>query len=284
MVNSMSELLIGIPTFNNPNRLNYVLSALKDRIHNVDYRVIICDDSGKIENQNLTKQVVDKYSNSINSIPIKYIYNEKNSGIATSWNHIIRSDDQNSPYIILLNDDIIIVKDSIETMLFFLKNNSDIGAVAYELNSLKEEEIPKILALGDDNSNSPKISLVAWGAYWGFSRQKYNLVGGFDEYYYIYFEETDFCTALATKGYPNYLLRCPKSWHIGSASVSFVDRGANSARSFAHYNEKWKGSHNTVMGNISKNKVKWMCNLTEYETIPECDTNPIMNNACNKIY
>ncbi len=292
----MSELLIGIPTFNNPKRLDYVLSALKDRIQNVDYRILICDDSGKIENQNLTRQVVDKYNNTYhNSIPIKYIYNEKNSGIATSWNHIIRSDDQNSPYIILLNDDIIIVKDSIETMLFFLKNNPNIGAAAYELNGIKEEEIPKILGLGDIIDNSPKISLVAWGAYWGFSREKYNIinqmnlmnyniVGGFDEYYYIYFEETDFCTALATSGYPNYLLRCPKSWHIGGASVSYIDRSFHSSRSFNHYNEKWKGSHNTVMYNIPRNKVKWMCDRTEYETVPECDTNPTINNSCNQIY
>lgn len=277
----MSELLIGIPTFNSPERLDYVLLALKNRIQNVDYRVIVCDDSGKIENRNLTKQVINKYSSSLN---IKYIYNQNNSGIATGWNHIIRSDDQNSPYIILLNDDIIIVKDSIETMLYFLKNNPNVGAVAFELNVLKEEEIPKILALGYDIKDSPKISLVAWGAYWGFKREKYNLVGGFDEYYYIYFEETDFCTALATLGYANYLLRCPKSWHIGSASVSSTDREGNSTRSFAHYNEKWKGSHNTVMNNIPKNKVKWMCEQNVYETVPECDTNPSLNNACNQIY
>lgn len=269
----MPELLIGIPTFNSPKRLDYVLSALKPRIQNVDYRVVVCDDSGKIENQNLTKKVIDKYSSSIN---IKYIENRKNSGVATSWNYIIRSDDENSLFIILLNDDIIIVKDSIETMLYFLKNNLNAGAVAYELNILKEQEIPKILAIGDNNSpkipNSPKISLVAWGAYWGFSREKYNIVGGFDEYYYIYYEETDFCTALATLGYPNYLLRCPKSWHIGSASISPIDRSAHFARSFAYYNEKWKVSHKwqeAVMNKIPKQKVKWICEQNIYETFPE---------------
>ncbi len=58
--------MITLIVFNNSKRLDYVLYSLKSIIQNVDYRMIMCDDSGKIENQNLTRQVIDKYSSSIN--------------------------------------------------------------------------------------------------------------------------------------------------------------------------------------------------------------------------
>lgn len=261
------ELLIGIPTFNRSEGLDYLLRSIQTRTQDVDYKIIVCQDSANTTQQDLTKFVINKYSNLMN---ITYIQNDKNVGVAASWNNIIKSDIDNCPYIILLNDDIIVEKDSIKNMLYFIANNPNIGAVAYELNGIKDEDIPKLIALiaGSEEKLKPYRTLVAWGAYWGFNREKYNIVGGFDEFYRMSYEEADFCTALVSKGYINYLIKCPKSWHIGGATRSKI--GWPDQANIKHYIEKWKGTLGEMSKLINKiplQKVRWTCENQYYETL-----------------
>lgn len=276
----MTELLIGIPTFNGYKRLDYLLqSIITQTSDNISFKIIICDDSGDLENIRLTNQVINKYNL---FTPIKLIYHKQNFGVATSWNSIIESDYDLCSYIILINDDVIITKNSIENMVFFLKNNPYSGAVSYELCGLKEEDM-KELASSDINPNIikpiptrndfPIKSLVAWGPYWGFTRDKYNQVKGFDSNYFLYFEETDFCMKLASLGYPNYILRHPKSWHVGSASMSSINVQENVNKSYSYFQSKWKGKEKTLMDNIPDMKVKWLYNNNIYEIIAKCEGN-----------
>ncbi len=282
----MTELLIGIPTFNGHKRLDYLLQSIITRTSNsLSYKIIICDDSGNLESIRLTSQVINKYNL---FTPIKLIYNKQNSGVATSWNSIIESDYDLCPYIILINDDIIIAKESLESMMFFLKNNPYFGAVSYELYNLKEEDMKKMVS---SNINSNKItpiptrndfpikSLVAWGPYWGFTRDKYNQVQGFDSNYFLYFEETDFCMKLADLGYPNYILRHPRSWHVGSASMSSINVQENVNKSYSYFQSKWKGKEKTLMNNIQDMKIKWIYNDSIYEIVAKCE-----GNSNNRIY
>ncbi len=263
------ELLIGIPTFNRSKGLDYLLQSILINSNSKDirFKISICQDSANIIQQDLTINVINKYSNLMN---ITYIQNKKNLGVSSSWNNIIRSDQNNCPYIILLNDDIIVEKDSIKNMLYFIKNNSNIGTVGYELNMINEEDIPKILA-GDDIK--PKIDHTAIGSFFGFSRKQYNLVNGFDEFYYMTHEETDFSAALYFKGFPSYNLSCPKSYHIGAATRSKVKYDVQSNQN--HFKEKWKVSAEEMNELIKKKsldmttwkKVKWMCKNKHYETL-----------------
>ncbi len=283
----MTELLIGIPTFNGHKRLDYLLQSIVGKTsNNLSFKIIICDDSGNLENIRLTTKVINKYRL---FVPIKLIYNKRNSGVSVSWNSIIESDYDLCPYIILINDDIIIAKNSIENMLFFLKNNPYSGAVSYKLNGLREEDM-KSVAILDFNSNNktthlptknifPIKSLVAWGPYWGFERAKYNQVEGFDSNYFLFFEETDFCLKLANLGYPNYILKEPKSWHVGSASMSSIKTQEHVNRSYDYFQNKWKGKEKTIMDNIPNMKVKWIHNNNIYETIAKCE-----DDLCTKIY
>lgn len=261
----MTELLIGIPTFNGHKRIGHLLRSIINRTDSskVDYKIVVCDDSGSKDNRILTYKAIEEYSSAVH---IDLIYNNVNCGVSTSWNHIIRSDTDNCQFIILINDDVIVVEDSISTMLYFIKNNPDVGAVAYELNPLKENEMEKMSSLNNDIIY-PIKSPVAWGTYWGFSREKYNTIGGFDENYFAYEEEVDFCTSLSFNGYSCYMLRHPKSFHVNGATTTTFKSNMFLTNSHNYYIRKWGDIWQNVIKNSPNTnaKVKFIHKGIEYE-------------------
>lgn len=259
------KVLIGIPTYNGAQRIDYLLQSIYNRNTDIEYKILICDDSGNEKHRDLVNKIVNRYSSVEN---IGLIVNNKNLGVASSWNRIIRYSGRDD-VIILINDDVIVAKDSIKNLAFLVGNNENIGAAAYECYNIKEEDMYAmslgILPLG--TKIDPKRSLVAWGAFWGFTKYKYDLVGGFDEYYHAYYEETDFCTYLANKGYINCISKCPRSYHVISATLKHFDYQDLVNKSYRHYMEKW-GYLNTdnILSRIPIQRVKWLCNNQMYES------------------
>lgn len=277
----MLKVLIGIPTFNGSQRIDCLLRSILMRTNNnIEYKIVICDDSGKKEHQEKTRLVVDKWKS---ILPVELLINEKNIGVASSWNRIIKSAD--SEYIILINDDIIVANHWLENMIYFLENNPNAAAACYNCLFIDKEDIPQLLSSNPyvkpidpstkirmynfnyDDVTCPIRCMSAWGCLFGFSREKYNLVGGFDENYFAYFEEGDFFTDLASRGYPNYLLTCPKNWHIWSATSKDdpeLDIMSIFKKSEEYYIKKWNGDYATnnsrYMSKIPFQKVKWICN------------------------
>ena len=282
------KILVGIPTYNGAHRVDWLLKSISMRTgKNIEYKIVVCDDSGKKDHQEKTISLVDKW-NSL--LPIVLIINNKNMGVAATWNILIRS--QSSQYIILINDDIIVAKDWLENMVYFLENNN-IGAVGYDCAIINEEDMPGLVISIDAtvkprdyftraqidnfdyNQNLPPLRCpISSGCFFGFNRDKYNLVGGFDENYYAFSEEFDFYTALVSRGYPNYYLRCPNNWHVISATFKTapeINANVISERSRLYYIKKWNGDHTVVesryMSRIPFQRVKWICNNKIYEDI-----------------
>ena len=212
-------------------------------------------------------------------------------GVAKSWNKIIKSED--SQYIILINDDIIVAKDWLENMVYFLDNNPNAGSVIYDCLFIDKDDIPELLSSMNpiikprdpfskmqlnnfdyDMDTCPVRCMVSWGCFFGFRRKLYDKFGDFDENYYVYFEEFDFFTNLASHGFPNYLLRYPKNWHIWSATIKDnpkIDIENIFEKSRQYYNKKWNGDHtvcnNLFMSNIPFQNVKWLYKGNTYERV-----------------
>lgn len=286
----MTKTLVGIPTFNGAHRVDSLLQSISMRTgKDIDYKIVICDDSGNKDHQEKTKSIIDKWSSDLS---VSILINEKNNGVAKSWNRIIKSDEE-SQHIVLINDDIIVAKDWLENLVYFLDNNPNAGAVCYDCLFINEEDVSQLLSslnpiikprhpftrVQIDNfdynkDTSPIRCMVAWGCFIGFRRDMYNLVGGFDENYFAYFEEYDFLTNLASHGYPNYILRSPKNWHVWGAtskSAPELNIGDVFEKSRQYYINKWNGDHVTdtdiFMSRIPFQKVKWICNNKTYEGV-----------------
>jgi len=287
----MPKVLIGIPTFNGAYRIDWLLQSISMRTNNdIEYKIVICDDSGKKEHQEKTKSVIKKWSSIPESLPIGLIINDKNMGVAKSWNRIIKSDD--SEYIILINDDIIVAENWLYNMVYFLENNPNAAAACYNCLFIDEKDVLQLLSsepyvkpidpstntrmnnFSYDVNTHPIRCMSAWGCFFGFSREKYNLVKGFDENYFAYFEEGDFFTDLASHGYPNYILRYPKNWHIWSATSKDdpeLDVMGIFKKSEEYYNKKWNGNYEInngrYMSKIPFQRVKWVCDNNINESI-----------------
>jgi GT2 family glycosyltransferase len=269
----MSNVLIGIPTYNGWYRVDYLLkSILMKTDKNIDYKIVIVDDSGNKSHQEKTKSVINKYNN---NLPISLLINNNNLGVAKSWNRMIESED--SKYIILINDDVIVTDDWLKNMVYFLDNNPNAGVAYYNFVPIEEREIPKLLS---NNHKSPPDHLAPIrrmyyiGCFFGFSREKYNMAGKFDENYFANFEETDFSTTLASKGYLSYILRYPMCLHVRSAtfkSAPEINYLNTLKESKQYYENKWNGSReviaNRYMRKIPFQKVKWICNDVTHEEI-----------------
>lgn len=62
---------------------------------------------------------------------------------------------------------------------------------------------------------------VDWvsGAFIGFSREAFDAVGGFDEDYFMYYEDVDFCLRARRAGFPSYFLPTAKAVHVNPHSA-----------------------------------------------------------------
>jgi GT2 family glycosyltransferase len=280
----MLKVLIGIPTYNGAHRVDCLLRSISIRTDkDIDYKIIICDDSGKKDHQKKTENIVNKWKD---RIPAEILINDKNMGVGASWNRLVRSCD--SEYIVIIDDDIIVEKDWLKNMIYFLENNPNAGMVCYNFLTINEGDMVKLSSpdtvrprkLNIENfkydQNASLLSILNTAGIFGFDRNKYNTIGGFDENYRAIYEEIDFFTTLTSLGYPCYMLKCPNSWHVWGATfrnAPEIDLPSILNRSEKYYNEKWHGNPNVVSirhtDNIPLQKVKWVCKDITYEKLLE---------------
>ncbi len=86
--------------------------------------------------------------------------------------------------------------------------NPFLGKLTFEKNYLR-------------NYKSKREFEVLWisGSAMLFSKETWEKVGKFDEKFFLYWEDSDFCTKAKKKGIKVYILSTAKIWHYGSASI-----------------------------------------------------------------
>lgn len=171
---------------------------------------------------------------------IKAIASHINHGFAKGHNMILKKAD--SDYFLVLNPDTILPKDAIAKMLQFMEDNPDCGIASPSIEDSNGQpqstagDFPVGLALIAWLFNLEKIgslpnfhksnidivrdNAVGWvtGACMVVDAKVFKQVGYFDEDYFMYFEDVDFCyraskANFAIKIIPNLVIR-----HIGGAS------------------------------------------------------------------
>ena len=221
----MTKILIGVPTLNGSERLERCIRAL---IHNTNFskfdtKILIADDGSTDENIILNKNVVHNLSTDY--YPIQMLYGQGRTGIASTWNRLTKHFGDWPDIVVLINDDVEVVKDWLDALVFSLVNNPKIGMLG--LNTycgLTDGQLtvnPPIVDYIESNILLGNGMLVsAHGPIFGFRKAVYNEIGGFDERYFCFYEEVDFGVALRYNGYINAMLSYPICFHMGGATNS----------------------------------------------------------------
>ena len=180
---------------------NLVLNFIKD-IH-IKYKLIIIDNSNDIE----LKKIIEK------NYPEVVINIIENNGYGSAINYASKL--VKTKYFLINNPDINgLNENKINKFLDAAKtlndNFSTLGPRFINAN-------PKSLVQSNNKNNIEEMRFLS-GSCMFFKKETFDLLGGFDENFFLYFEESDFCLR-AYKIYKNYQINKIKIKHYTGTSV-----------------------------------------------------------------
>lgn len=174
------------------------------------FEIIVVDNASKDH----SRTVLDAFGDRI-----KVLYSSKNLGFSEGNNKAaeIASGDM----YFLLNNDTVVEENTLEILYQFLKNNTQVGAVA-----------PKLIG-SDGNLQAPGGPLGRWrffsdtpkqvpfiaGAAVMMSKHVYEAIGGLDGNLFFYNDDIDMCMMLKKKGFGIYYVPTAQLIHYGGLST-----------------------------------------------------------------
>lgn len=254
-----SRILIGVPTLNGPERLNRLLFSIR---HATDWskvgpvKILVCDD-GSDEGPFLgNRAVCATYQDLVQVAGLEYIAHHARRGIAAGWNTLCRHGHANWDIAVLLNDDVEVVRHWLEALVYSLDENPTIGMVglnAYlsvtkgQVDTLHPGALEHVRYLQIDYHEAHLLHgngrlLASQGSAFGFRKDVYDQVGGFDERYFCFYEELDFGVSALQYDYVHAMLSYPIIYHMGGATNAVptnLDARARMEQSRKAFEEKW---------------------------------------------
>ena len=220
--------------------LKLCLKSIKENIGSLEYEIIVVDSQSEPTTQDLIEEKFPE---------IKFIPFSKNVGYAKIVNVGIKA--SRGEYILILNADILITKNSVSQMLEFIQKNPRVGIVGPQLLTFANEfqhscfRFPSIGAIAARRTflgrlnwgkkkikeflikekDSPLKKTVDWiqGSAMLVSKQAIEKVGLMDERFFMYLEDTDWCRRFWQNGYQvvyypsvkmfHYYYRVSKKWN-----------------------------------------------------------------------
>jgi N-acetylglucosaminyl-diphospho-decaprenol L-rhamnosyltransferase len=166
----------------------------------------------------------EKFLNEFTDLPIKLIRNKKRKGFGSNHNSAFKISAGN--YFLVINPDILFSDYDLKPVIDFLENNPSIGVCAPLVRSVsglledsvrRDPTFPIILKrvfnrfasiknLSDFTSTGAPLEIDwAAGMFLIFRKNAFNDVGGFDEHYFMYYEDADICKRLRRMGWKIFL-------------------------------------------------------------------------------
>lgn len=210
----MYDYLICVATVNGPERLENFIQSVIEYTKGFNYAISITDDCSNSELSSLNYALAQKYN-------CFYRRNGERNGVPYSWNRACENAD--SKYIIIANDDVLVVPGWLEAFSEFKKAHSSLslGVVAWPATNILGSQNKELsFSFGVDESHITNPIVACSGYLFGFERTLYSLVGGFDERYFATWEEIDFGAKLCMNGLKSVGLNLPLVFHEGGASFS----------------------------------------------------------------
>lgn len=282
---------IGIPVFNDHKLLlRYCLESIFFHTDQRLFKIAVLDDGSSRDNKDLTRRLC-------NHLHIDYLNHETNLGVAKSWNDLVNHLD--TDYVILLNNDTIMFSKWFESLKYALTHNNAVVCLPSLIVNI--DDLPAISRRPDqrcvqirdpltrriryetfnlNETGFPSRVMCPLGYCFGFPREMFDLVGGFDERYHCFYEEVDFGISLYKCGIPTIILPSPHIYHVWGATFqqnSNIESHRDLAISRHKFVEKWIGSPITLFYNMShdfETKVHFMKEDGTFEVSSISETYP----------
>jgi|TARA_Y100000031_G_scaffold156411_1_gene210852 hypothetical protein len=226
-------LSIIITHYQAPVLLKLCLDSIKENIGDLEYEMIVVDSQSEPAHQDIVEERFPQ---------AQFIPFSKNVGCAKIVNAGIKA--AKGDYVLILNYDIIISGDSIQRMLEFIKSDPEIGIVGPQLlgfdNSVQNScfKFPSFITifvrrtfLGRLKWGKKKLDqflikindflspkLVDWlqGSAMLVSKKAIDKVGLWDERFFMYLEDTDWCRRFWQNDYQVVYLSSVQMYHYYS--------------------------------------------------------------------
>lgn len=197
---------------------------------------------------NASKDSSIKYLYSLYGNKIKIISNDLNLGFAQANNQAARI--AQGDYLFFLNNDTIIKDDILPPLEEYLKNEK-IGVLSPRLvledGSCQEYSygrFPNLYRLFFGNKKVSERDEIDWvsGAAMIVKQDVFARAGGFDERFFMYFEDVDLCSRIKKLGYEAAVAFDAKVVHLGGRSLKQAkDRKKNYRKSQDYFYKKYYG-------------------------------------------
>jgi len=261
-LNKPPQISIVIVSYNVRHFLSQCISSILNSICNVEFEIIVVDNNSK---DNSCEFIKNNFPN------VKLIENKDNLGFGKANN--IGFSVSNGKYVLILNPDTIISPDTLQTMYEFMENNIDVGIAGCKvLNSDGSFQLacrrgfptpwasftklfglqkifPNLKLFGKYNmtfksiDESYQVDAVI-GAFMFVNKEVIDRINGFDEKYFMYGEDIDFCKKANLLGYKTYYVHTTTIVHYKGESTK-----RSNINDLNHFYEAMKIYANTYHSN-----------------------------------
>lgn len=241
-------LSVIIVTYQSAAHIGRCIDCVAEAASALDFELILVDNAS-------SDGTVDVVRQGFGDCPwLKIVANSANLGFARACNQAAKL--ARGDYILLLNPDVFVQQDALLNSLGALPNLGRCGAVMartfwddqmrFQQSFLKD--IPPSLAMVQHttvrrflgrwafmrlwemdwrvwSATKPEEVMAAPGGYFLIPRQLFLALGGFDERFFMYYEDADLCKRLKSAGWKIYLVPDAKVVHYCGQSLATFDRG-----------------------------------------------------------
>lgn len=232
----MIDVSICIVTYNSQDFIEACINSIKEKTASVKYEILVIDNNSN----DSTISKIEKLSD------IKLIKNTSNLGFARAANII--SKEAKGKYILFLNPDTILKNNAIEELFQTAENNTD--SVLFGGKILNAENkyvysfgylptLKNLILINSQKTNyikQQKVNInkeqnteIITGCCFLIRKDIFHLLDGFDEEFFMYYEEIDFCQRLKNNNYK--VLYTPKA-HI----IHYISKSRESMEQTYIYN------------------------------------------------
>lgn len=245
------DLSIVTVAFNSENEMPQWVEALEKTVKKYSFEIVISDNSPTRDTEKEVLKLQKKHSNII------YVYNDANLGFSKGNNLGVKK--SHGEFVLFLNPDMVVEEGVIDGMVSFLKEHTDVGTVtpAVFLPNGKLDDschrgfptpwrsfchfsglskmFPRLKLFAGYNmtyldfSKMHEIDSLA-GSFLLISRELGNKLKWWDEDFFFYGDDLDFCFRIKKAGYKIYFVPQYKALHYKGLSSGIKKVSAETSK------------------------------------------------------